>query len=141
SNGDLVKSHLISRATDTTLAITKWNVLTEALKDAKGKYKENLESFLLHYYGSRFGRTTKAEFFTAYRKRVEGTDALSALDALIVSAKLYHALAHPAEDVAFWSRIGPGAQQAIELLNALNLKQLRYLLLAVLRDLAGANSS
>jgi hypothetical protein len=141
SNGDLVKSHLISRATDTALAIVKWNAVTEALKDAKGRYEDDLESFLLHYYGSRFGRTTKAEFFSAYRKQVEGTDALSALDALIVSAKLYHALAHPPEDVALWSQLGAGTQQAVEPLNALGLKQLRYVLLAVLRDFAGAKPS
>lgn len=36
SNGDLVKSHLISRATDTQLAISKWNEVTDALKDDKG---------------------------------------------------------------------------------------------------------
>ena len=141
SNGDLVKSHLISRATDPALAITKWNAVTDALKDAKSNYEDDLESFLLHYYGSRFARTTKAEFFAAFRKRVEGTDALNTLDTLIGSAKLYHALAHPGEDVSFWSQIGAGSQQAVELLNALNLKQLRYLLLAVLRDFAGANPS
>ena len=39
SNGDLVKSHLISRATDPALAITKWNAVTDALKDAKSNYR------------------------------------------------------------------------------------------------------
>lgn len=141
SNGDLVKSHLISRATDTALAIAKWNSVTDALKDGKGRYEDDLESFLLHYYGSRYGRTTKAKFFNAYRRQVQSTDALGALDALIVSAKLYHALAHPPEDATLWSQIGPGTQQAVELLNALNLKQLRYVLLAVLRDFAGAKPS
>lgn len=141
SNGDLTKSHLISRAGDTNLAISKWNSVTDALKDAKGKYEDDLESFLLHYYGSRFGRTTKAEFFGAYRKQVASTDSLSALDGLIASAKLYHALAHPSEDAAFWSQVGAGTQQAIELLNALGLKQLRYVLLAVLRDFAGTKPS
>jgi hypothetical protein len=38
--------------------------------------------------------------------------------------------------VAFWAEIGPGAQQAVELVNGLGLKQLRYLLLAILRDFA-----
>src|SRR4029079_12799310 len=61
SNGDLVKSHLVSRATDTNLAIAKRSGVTDALKDAKGTYEKNLETFLLHYYGSRYGRTTKAE--------------------------------------------------------------------------------
>jgi hypothetical protein len=137
SNGDLVKSHLISRASDPSLAITKWNDVTEALKDAKGRYEADLETFLLHYYGSRYARTTKAEFFSDYRKTVRSVDALVALDELIQSAKLYRALAAPAETAAFWGQIGAGTQQAIELLNALGLKQLRYLLLAVLRDFAG----
>ncbi len=141
SNGDLVKSHLVSRATDTNLAITKWNDVTDALKDANGKFEDDLETFLLHYYGSRYGRTTKAEFFASYRKQVESTDALVALDELIGSAKLYRALAAPADSTAIWSQIGAGTQQAIELLNTLGLKQLRYVLLAVLRDLAGAKPS
>jgi len=137
SNGDLTKSHLISRATDTPLAIAKWNQVTDALKDSNGKFEDNLETFLLHYFGSRFGRTTKAAFFTDYRKQVENTDAFAALDALIESAKLYHALAHPADEAAYWAQIGEGTLQAVALLNALNLKQLRYVLLAVLRDFAG----
>lgn len=138
SNSDLVKSHLISRATDTSLAITKWNSVTDALKDANGKYEGDLETFLLHYYGSRYGRTTKSEFFTDYRKETQTTDALAALDELIKSAKFYRALAAPADSAAVWSQIGAGTQQAVELLNALGLKQLRYVLLAVLRDFAGA---
>ena len=138
SNADLVKSHLISRATDTTLAIAKWNSVTDALKDAKGKYEDDLESYLLHYYGSRYGRTTKAAFFIDYRQQTEAKDALAALDELIESAKLYRALAAPTDSSALWSQVGAGTQQAIELLNALGLKQLRYVLLAVLRDFAGA---
>ena len=52
SNGDLVKSHLIGGASATNLAVSKWNDITVALKDAKGNYEDNLESFLLNYYGS-----------------------------------------------------------------------------------------
>lgn len=141
SNGDLVKSHLISRATDTALAITKWNSVTDALKDANGKYEGDLETFLLHYYGSRYARTTKAEFFASYRKETQTKDALAALDELIASAKLYRTLAAPADSAADWSQIGAGTQQAIELLNALGLKQLRYVLLAVLRDFAKPTAS
>ncbi len=135
SNGDLTKSHLISRATEPSLAIDKWGKVTDALKDPKGRYEEDLESFLLHYYGSRYGRTTKAELFTDYRAEIEDKDALATLDELIESAKLYRALVAPAESSAIWSKVGDDTQQAIELLNALRLKQLRYLLLAVLRDL------
>lgn len=137
SNGDLVKSHLISRGSDTSLAISKWNSVTDALKDGNGKYEKDLETFLLHYFGSRYAHTTKADFFADYRKATESKDALEALDELIESAKLYRALAAPEASTAIWSRIGPGTQQSIELLNALGLKQLRYLLLAVLRDFAG----
>ncbi|MGN6867571.1 MAG: hypothetical protein ACTHMY_04110, partial [Solirubrobacteraceae bacterium] len=139
SNGDLVKSHLISRATSATVAISKWDQVTSALKDSKGRYEDDLESFLLHYYGSRYGRTTKAQFFVDYRKAIANSDALSALDDLIESAKLYRALAAPAASTAYWTQLGEGPQQAVELLNALALKQLRYVLLAVLRDFAGPN--
>lgn len=141
SNGDLVKSHLISRATDTALAVSKWNAVTDALKDSAGKYEDDLESFLLHFYGSRYGRTTKAQFFADYRDQINALDALAALDELLASAKLYRALAAPAASPTVWSQIGPGTQQAVELLNGLGLKQLRYLLLAVLRDFAGPTPS
>jgi Protein of unknown function (DUF1524) len=135
SNGDLVKSHLIGRSSDAGVAVGKWDQVTNALKDAKGRYEDDLESFLLHYFGSRYKRTTKSEFFDDYRREVEALDPLVALDELIANAKLYRALADPAAASQFWKDIGVGTQQAIELLNGLGLKQLRYLLLAVLRDL------
>lgn len=138
SNGDLVKSHLVGRASNASAAVAKWNKVTAALTDEKGRYEDDLESFLLHYYGSQYKRTTTREFFANYRKSVEPIDSIAALDTLIENAKIYRALADPAASTAYWTAIGVGTQQAIELLNGLNLKQLRYLLLAVLRDL-GAN--
>ena len=135
SNGDLVKSHLIGRSSDAAVAVSKWDQVTAALTDAAGRYEDDLESFLLHYFGSRYKRTTKGGFFSDYRKEVEAVDSFDALDTLILNAKLYRALAAPGSSSAFWDAIGPGAQQAIELVNGLGLKQLRYLLLAVLRDL------
>jgi hypothetical protein len=102
-----------------------------------GKYEVDLEDFLLHYYGSRYGRTTKSEFFVDYRRSIANIDPVQALDELLESGHLYRALADPASREDFWSRVGAGAQQAVELLNGLGLKQLRYLLLAVLRDFAG----
>jgi hypothetical protein len=142
SNGDLVKSHLIGRATGTNvpLAIKKWNDITAALTVSGGKYEDDLESFLLHYYGSMYGRTTKPEFFAAYRKKIESLDPIAALDKLLESAKLYRALTDPSGKSAFWSQIGEGSQQAVELINGLGLKQLRYLLLAVLRDFPKSKS-
>jgi hypothetical protein len=141
SNGDKVKSHLIGRAKNTALAVTKWNRITDALKDAKGNYEADLESFLLHYYGSRYGKTTNAEFFNDYRVVIENVDPQATLDELLESARLYRALADPESQAAFWSSIGSGTQQAVQLLNGLNLKQLRYLLLAVLRDLGSGQAA
>jgi hypothetical protein len=142
SNGDLVKSHLIGGASATNLAVSKWNNITDALKDAKGNYEDDLESFLPHYYGSRYGKTTAAEFFNHYRAATQSVDSLAALDELLQSARLYRALADPASQAAFWSsEVGAGAQQAVELLNGLALKQLRFLLLAVLRDLGAGQAA
>jgi len=137
SNGDLVKSHLIGRSSDAVVAVAvaKWNQVTDTLKDSKGRYEDNLESFLLHYFGSQYKRTTKSEFFEDYRRAVEAVDPLVALETLIANAKNYRALVDPATSTAFWRGIGTGTQQAVELINGLGLKQLRYLLLAVLRDL------
>ena len=134
SNGDLVKSHLIARADDTAAAVKKWGDITGTLKDKRGNYEENLESFLLHYYGSRYGKTVRRELFTDFRPRIAGGSPLSVLDELHNNAVLYRALLDPIGQSDFWARIGVGARQAIELVNGLGLKQLRYLLLAVLRD-------
>lgn len=140
SNGDLVKSHLIGRSTDAVAAVSKWEQVTEALKDGAGRYEGDLDSFLLHYFGSQYRRTTKPGFFSDYRKEIRAVDALDALDALITNAKLYRALAAPGATASFWSTIGEGTQQAIEFLNGLGLKQLRYVLLAVLRDFGSGPS-
>lgn len=140
SNGDLVKSHLVGRASDANVAVGKWQQVTDALKNDTGRYESDLESFLLHYFGSQYARTTKREFFADYRTRITALDSFDALDALVVNAKLYRALAHPESSSAFWASVGIGTQHAIELINGLGLKQLRYLLLAVLRDL-GAHQS
>lgn len=142
SRGDLVKSHLIGGASATNLAVSKWNTITSALEDARGNYEDDLESFLLHYYGSRYGKTTGAEFFNDYRAATQNVDELTALDELLQSARLYRALSDPASQAAFWSsEVGAGAQQAVELLNGLALKQLRFLLLAVLRDLGAGQAA
>ncbi len=136
SNGDLVKSHLIARASTTDVAIRKWNEVVLQLTDSDGRHEDNLESFLLHYFGSKYGRTTKREFFADYRRCVENEDPLDSLEVLLHGARLYRALIDPAGQAEFWSAIGPGTQQAVELLNGLGLKQLRYLLLAVLGSFA-----
>jgi hypothetical protein len=138
SNGDLVKSHLIARVSsaDTPAAIAKWNDVIGALKDDRGAYETDLESFLLHYYGSRYGQTVKRDLFTDFRNQVSGDDPLTTLDDLHENAILYRALVAPAGADAYWTTLGTGTRQAVELVNALNLRQLRYLLLAVLRDLA-----
>jgi hypothetical protein len=136
SNGDLVKSHLIARATDTGAAVKTWDDVTTALKDDKGRYEKDLESFLLHYYGSRYGRTVKGELFADLRPHIANRDAQTVLDELLASAALYRALVDPAGKKAFWADLGDGTQEAIELVNGLGLRQLRYLLLAVLRDYA-----
>jgi hypothetical protein len=135
SNGDLVKSHLIGRSSDAATAVSKWNQVTDALKDSSGAFETDLESFLLHYFGSEYKKTTRGEFFGDYRVAVGSVDSFTALDALIANAKLYRALADPGACAAFWSGIGTGTRQAVELMNGLGLKQLRYVLLAVLRDL------
>ena len=114
SNGDLVKSHLIGRSTDASAAVTKWNQVKDALKGSDGRYESDLETFLLHYSGSRYHRTTKREFFADYRKALQGVDSITALDTLLENAKIYRSLAAPQETDQFWTRIGTGTRQAVE---------------------------
>jgi hypothetical protein len=141
SNGDLVKSHLIARADDTGAAVSKWNDITAALKDDKGSYEKDLEAFLLHYYGSRYGRTVRRDLFADLRPHIADRDAQTVLNELYESAKLYRALVDPIGQTAYWAKIGAGTREAAELINGLGLRQLRYLLLAVLRDFANTESA
>ncbi len=110
SNGDLVKSHLIARtdAADTAAAVARWAEITTALKDSRGAYEADLESFLLHYYGSRYGHTIKRELFTDFREQVAGEDTLTILDELHENAVLYRALVDPAAADVFWRDLGLG---------------------------------
>jgi hypothetical protein len=140
SNGDLVKSHLIARADETDVAVKKWNDVVAALKDEKGAYESDLESFLLHYYGSRYGKTVKRDLFSDFRPKIADVDPITVLEELHENATLYRALADPAAREAFWALRGLGTREAVELLNRLGLKQLRYLLLAVLRDFGKGES-
>lgn len=141
SNGDLVKSHLIARSDDTPAAVKKWGDITGALQDEKGNYESDLESFLLHYYGSKYGKTVKRDLFADYRPHIADKDPITALEELHESAVLYHALADPEGTAAFWLTLGPGTREAIQLINGLGLKQLRYLLLSILRDFGSKQST
>lgn len=143
SNGDKFKSHLIGRTPrpNTAAAISKWNQITASLTGAKGNYEDDLERFLLHYYGSRYGETTIPQLFIDYRREAETLDPLVALDELLESARLYRTLVDPEATDTFWAGIGPGARQAVELVNGLGLRQLRFLLLSVLRDFGAAQGA
>jgi hypothetical protein len=132
SNGDLVKSYLLATLdeADQVEGMTTWEQITVTL----GK-ETALNEFLLHFWGSHHGHITRAGLFPALKERVNGNSpaAKRQLQSYQKDSLLYAALRNAAD--TFWNPFGEETIDAIKLINALGLTQLRYLLLAVLREL------
>ena len=133
SNGDLVKSFLLARAKNLNLAQNLWRQIIDALKDGAGDYENNLDDFLYHFTGSRYARVSKEQLFKVYSQEAKSMAPLDALEELRVSAELYAGLIDPFAAPAL-TKYSDEAKYAIQFLNGVKLRQLRYILLAVLRD-------
>lgn len=134
SNGDLVKSYLLARASNISTAQNLWASIIESLEDDDGDYEANLEDFLYHYYGSMYGKGVSIEkLFEKFTEMVENEDPIDVLENLKDSAALYAGLIAPltAPSVAQHTE---DARHAIHFINGMTFRQLRFLLLAVLRD-------
>jgi hypothetical protein len=138
SNGDLVKSYLLARAKNHADAESVWGQVITALSDQHGDYEANLDDFLYHYYGSRYDKVVSKELlFSAFTARVDDQDPLDVLEDLRVSAELYAGLVDPFNAAGLKSH-SDDAKCAIQFINGMKFRQLRYLLLAVLRDYPAA---
>jgi|GEM_PF-4572411 len=131
SNGDLVKSYLLAilHESDQDEGMTLWSGITTTL------VKETaLNEFLLHYWGSLHGQITKKDLFQALKDNVKDKPpaAMRQLKSYQKDAVLYAALRNASD--TFWNGYGENTASGIRLINALGLTQLRYLLLALLRD-------
>lgn len=134
SNGDLFKSYLLARASNHNAAQHVWEHVITALTDAEGDYETNLDDFLYHYYGSKYDKVVSKELlFGAFAARVPQQDPLDVLEDLRVSAELYAGLVYPFVAPAL-KKHTEDARYSIEFINGMRFRQLRYLLLAVLRD-------
>lgn len=131
SIGDLVKSYLLATLdqSEQVQGMTIWESITTMLQKETA-----LNEFFLHYWGSRHGQATRDELFPKLKEQVGGKSAkaMRQLQSYQKDSALYAALRN-AND-AFWTAYGDQVSNSIRLINALGLTQLRYLLLAVLRD-------
>jgi hypothetical protein len=142
SNGDLVKSFLLARAAkNINTAQQLWGQIITALADSSGAYEDSLDDFLYHYCGSRYARTSKEQLFRVFSEHTKGAAPLDVLEELRAGAELYAGLIDPFGAPAL-KDYGDEAKYAIQFLNGAKLRQLRYLLLAVLSSYgAGAASA
>jgi hypothetical protein len=140
SNGDLVKSFLLARARNITAAQQLWSQIITALADSSGAYEDNLDDFLYHYCGSRYARTSKEQLFRVFSEHTKDAAPLDVLEELRAGAELYAGLIDPFGAPAL-KDYGDEAKYAIQFLNGAKLRQLRYLLLAVLSDYGAAAPS
>jgi Protein of unknown function DUF262/Protein of unknown function (DUF1524) len=130
-NADLVKSYLLATIEEGRQdeGMTIWRTITTTL------VKETaLNEFLLHYWGSLHGEITKSRLFDALKGYVDhrSAKAMRQLKSYERDSVLYAALRNANDP--FWHPYGEAVVDSIRLINALGLTQLRYLLLAVLRD-------
>jgi len=138
SNADLVKSYLLATLdeSDQVEGMTTWEAITVTL------VKETaLNEFLLHYWGSQHGQITRSELFPELKKAINDKPpaAKRQLQSYQKDSVLYAALRNAADP--FWNAYGEPTIDSIKLINALGLTQLRYLLLAVLRDFPKGESN
>jgi hypothetical protein len=133
SNGDLVKSFLLARARNISAAQQLWSQIITALSDNSGAYEDNLDDFLYHYCGSRYARTSKEQLFRVFSEHTKNAAPLDVLEELHVNAELYAGLINPFDAPAL-KDYGVEAKYAIQFLNGAKLRQLRYLLLAILSE-------
>jgi hypothetical protein len=131
SVADLVKSYLLATLDDTLQeqGMTIWETITTTLEKETA-----LNEFILHYWGSRYGQITRDQLFPSLKDRVQHRPAaaLRELQSYQKDSVLYAALRNA--DNPFWLPYGETASDAIRLINALGLTQLRYLLLAIMRE-------
>lgn len=136
SNGDLVKSYLLARASNHAHAQAAWAEVVKALSDEAGNYEDDLEDFLYHYYGSAYDKPVSQEkFFASFAEKVTDEDPIDVLDRLGLNAQLYAGLIRPFQAPAL-AKFSDEAKYAIQFMYGMGFRQLRYLLLAVLRDYA-----
>lgn len=136
TNGDLFKSYLLARCgTNVDPGLNQWDQILKALTDEAGDYEDNLDDFLYHYCGSRYEKASKLNLFRIFTEHVKDKDALTVLGELRASARLYAALIDPFRAAAT-KEYSDDAKYALQFVNGIKLRQLRYLLLAVLRDYA-----
>jgi hypothetical protein len=133
SNGDLVKSFLLARCSNISAGQHLWTQITDSLKDEIGDFETNLDDFLYHFCGSQYTKVSKEQLFNSFSTHVKGDDPLDVLEQLRANAELYAGLIAPFRAPAL-APYAESAKYALEFINGLKLRQLRYLLLAVLRD-------
>jgi Protein of unknown function DUF262/Protein of unknown function (DUF1524) len=133
SNGDLVKSFLLARAKNINAAQQLWSQIITALADGSGAYEDNLDDFLYHYCGSRYARTSKEQLFRVFSDYTKDVAPLDVLEELRAGAELYAGLIDSFGAPALRD-YNNEVKYAIQFLNGAKLRQLRYLLLAVLSD-------
>jgi len=130
---DLVKNHvtrlLRPKNQNVDLAKDKWNRIVDVIEE-----NENiqLDSFLHHYWLSKYEYTTVKKLFQSLRKTIKQSNAKDFLDQLVKDSKTYRELYEPT--FAKWSKQEIRIAQSLGALNEFRVKQDLPMILAVLRD-------
>ncbi len=128
---DLIKNYLFRHAGNKLSAVQrKWSAILGALESTQAQ--ELARDFIRHYWISKHGTTRSSQLFSAIKDDVKSqARAVALVNDLDASTPAYMAFQNARG--AYWAGYDERTKQSIEALNSFGARQIRPLLLAVLR--------
>lgn len=130
---DLVKNHvtrlLRPKNQNVDLAKDKWNKIVDLIEEND---KISLDSFLHHYWLSKYEYITIKKLFKSLRKVIKSSNARPFLDELIADSRTYKEIREPS--LAKWSKQESSINNSLKALNDFQVKQDLPMRLAVMRS-------
>jgi len=133
ATSDLLKNFLFKLAKDRIDEVeARWMEMVGALEATE--IEDLSVTYIRHLWSSRHGSTRERELYKRIKEKVRTqADAIAFASELQSAAQVYTAILSPQKDA--WRRMGgDAARRDMETLNKLGMKQLRPLLLAILRS-------
>lgn len=129
SQADLIKNYLFSRAGDRIQEVqSRWNYLRGVLESIEER--DITVDFLRHSLIAIRGHTRESQIYDAVQERVRGENAAVAFTSTLETLAGSYVATFNSE-LEMWNGYPDAARHAIEVLNLLNVRPMRPLLLAV----------
>lgn len=136
SKADLLKNYLFGRSqTDLSVVQPKWASMTGAIESVGDEAL--VVTYIRQFWSSHYGPTRERDLFVKIKDRVKSKpESVALATQLADNATLYAALLSSSHEK--WNEYGPTARRNIDILNTLQMEQVRPLLLAILNHMTAA---